>query len=106
MNFKLICVLLALLGSAEAATNKSNKTNKTNSTNTTKKAKEKAKPKWIETPWVFKNNMLSKFGVEQLKMDDDLINSNKISKNEGEYGVIRRIKWCTNYWSTKIEYDL
>lgn len=39
-------------------------------------------------------------------MDDDLINTDKISKSNGEYGVIRRIKWCTNYWNTKIEYDL
>jgi hypothetical protein len=39
-------------------------------------------------------------------MDDDLINSKKITKTNGEYGVIRRIKWCKNYWNTKIEYDL
>lgn len=35
-----------------------------------------------------------------------MINNKTITKSEGEYGIIKRIKWCENYWNTKIEWDL
>ena len=107
MNFKFILVLLALALSVEAAntTNRSNKSNKTNTTNSTK-VKEKAKPKWIQTPYVFKNNDISKKGTEYYKSEADLINAKTITSTDGTYGIIRRVKWCYNWWNTKIQWDL